>query len=235
MSAIDGRVFTSAGDVEAAVEEFGFLPFFRGELAGFSIEEHTPADLWFSPVVDGPWEWKGPIVRGGRAAYAKYFRGKAVYVSRRWLPHLVNFRRASRTLSYDEERVLSAIVANESLLSTEIREECGFGAHGLRAAERALLAAEGGVEAPHASLDAVLNRLQMSGHIVVSDFEYNIDKKGRPYGWGVARYSTPETLYADWFEMPQEKPEESRLMVKCHLMKLCPEANAKTVEKVVGR
>lgn len=235
MSVIDGKVFSSAAAVEEAVDEFGFLPFFRGELPGFSIEEHTPADLWFSPVVDGPWEWKGPIVRGGRAAYAKYFRGKAVYVSQRWLPHLVNFRRTSHALSYDEERVLSAIVANESMLSTEIREECGFGAHGLRAAERALLATDGGAGAPRSSLDAVLNRLQMSGRIVVSDFEYNIDKKGRPYGWGVARYSTPEILYADWFEMPQEKPEESRLMVKRRLMELCPEAGAKVVEKVVGR
>ena len=30
---------------------------------------------------------------------------------------------------------------------------------------------------------------------MIADFEYNIDRHGNPYGWGVARYTTPEALY----------------------------------------
>ena len=35
----------------------------------------------------------------------------------------------------------------------------------------------------------------MGMRVVIADFEYNIDRHGRPYGWGVARYTVPERLY----------------------------------------
>ena len=49
----------SSDDLIAAVEQYGFLPFFRNEIHGFSIEELCPPELWFADDVDGPWEWKG--------------------------------------------------------------------------------------------------------------------------------------------------------------------------------
>lgn len=233
MNALDGVVFRSAEDVVEVVGRVGFLPLFAGTLPGLSVEEHTPHDMWFVKDVDGPWEWKGPIVRSGVVAYAKYFRGKAVFVAREWLPRLVNFRRPSRPMSYDEERVLASIVANESMLSKEIREECGFGAHGQTAAERMMLARIEGGAAPAASLEAVLTKLQMGGRIVVSDFEYSVDRRGRSYGWGMARYSTPEILYADWFEMPDETPEWSRAMVERQLRSVCPDATWKYLDRLL--
>lgn len=220
---MEGEVFTSADDIEKKVKEIGFLPLFACSVKGLSVEEHTPAELWFNDNVDGPWEWKGPIARGGETAYAKYFRNKAVFVSLEWLPRLINMRRGlSKPMGYDEERVLRAIESNENMLSTEIREECGFGRHGATMAERALMAnTEGGTKA---SLDTILTRLQMKGRIVVCDFEYNIDKHGHPYGWGKARYTTPEILYADRFVMPHESAEESREAVvdKICSTGLCP-------------
>lgn len=27
------------------------------------MEEHTPPELWFVDGVEGPWEWKGPVIR----------------------------------------------------------------------------------------------------------------------------------------------------------------------------
>lgn len=203
-----GETFTSAADIERKVAEIGFLPLFACGVRGFSVEEHTPAELWFNDNVDGPWEWKGPIARGGETAYAKWFKNKAVFVSLEWLPRLINVRRGmSKPLGYDEERVVRAIISNENMLSTEIRKECGFGRHGATLAERALLANTGA--GTRASLDTILTRLQMKGQIVVCDFEYNIDKHGRPYGWGKARYTTPEILYADNFSLPCESPQES--------------------------
>lgn len=226
--------FRCAEDVMAKIDEIGFLPLFAGEIKGLSIEEHTPRELWFADNVDGPWEWKGPIVRTGLYAYAKYFRNKAVFVSRKWLPRLINIRRDGKPLGYDEERVLKAVEANESMLSTEIREECGFGPHGATAAERALLANIDGLNASRTSLDTVLTRLQMKGRLVVSDFEYDMGKNGKPYGWGKARYTTPEILYADWFKMPYESPNDSRIAVVAHMLKLKTGTDLKILKRIVG-
>ena len=45
----------SAEDMISLAEEWGFLPLFAGRIGGFSVEEHTPAELWFTEQ-DGPWE-----------------------------------------------------------------------------------------------------------------------------------------------------------------------------------
>ena len=44
--------------LEMVVQQIGFLPFFRCEVPGYSLEEHTPAALWFQKGVEGPWEWR---------------------------------------------------------------------------------------------------------------------------------------------------------------------------------
>ena len=38
----------SADDMIAAVEEYGFLPFFQNEIPGFSVEELCVPELWFA-------------------------------------------------------------------------------------------------------------------------------------------------------------------------------------------
>ena len=40
--------------------------------------------------------------------------------------------------------------------------------------------------------DTVITRLQMQTYITIGDFVYSQDKFGRPYGWGIAEYTTPE-------------------------------------------
>jgi len=34
-------------DLEAAVTELGFVPFFENSIPGFSIEEHADPGIWF--------------------------------------------------------------------------------------------------------------------------------------------------------------------------------------------
>ena len=62
-------------DLENAVTELGFLPFFENSLPGFSIEEHVHPDIWFTGG-DGPWEWKGPVINELGCAYGKFFEKK---------------------------------------------------------------------------------------------------------------------------------------------------------------
>ena len=93
MSKRYARQLHSADDLIAAVEKYGFLPFFRNEIPGFSIEELCPPELWFTDDADGPWEWQGPAARSGKCLYGKLFNKKAGFVSREWIPDFANFRR----------------------------------------------------------------------------------------------------------------------------------------------
>ena len=110
MSERDVGQLHSADDLIAAVEQYGFLPFFRNEIHGFSIEELCPPELWFADDVDGPWEWKGPAARSGKCLYGKLFNKKAGFVSREWIPDFANFRRDG----YDLDGLVQNLLGYES-------------------------------------------------------------------------------------------------------------------------
>ncbi|MFQ9600088.1 MAG: hypothetical protein ACLRZ3_10745 [Flavonifractor plautii] len=76
------------------IDEVGFLPLFKNEVDSFSAEENT-SDLywWTGDEEQDPWEWRRLIARSGRAAYGKFFGGKAGFISRAWFPHFANWRR----------------------------------------------------------------------------------------------------------------------------------------------
>ena len=40
--------------------------------------------------------------------------------------------------------------------------------------------------------DVSITRLQHLGYVLISDFVYDLDRHGKPYGWGVAEYATAE-------------------------------------------
>jgi hypothetical protein len=115
-------------DIGKLTLRYGFLPFFRCGIPGFSIEEMTPDELWFSDTAEGPWEWKGPVIALGTVAYGKFFRGKAGFVSLECLPDLINWRRRpdAPALSTFELEALAAIEQRESLLISELRKMLGW-------------------------------------------------------------------------------------------------------------
>ena len=65
-------VIHSKEELACAVEEWGILPFFVNSVSGFSVEEHIDRRLWFTSA-EGPWEWKGPLIREYGFAYGKFF------------------------------------------------------------------------------------------------------------------------------------------------------------------
>lgn len=83
----------NAMELEALVQQMGFLPFFSCAIPNFSIKEFTPSRYWFVEDVDGPWEWRMELARRGVVAYGKLFAKKAGLVSREWYPDLANYRR----------------------------------------------------------------------------------------------------------------------------------------------
>lgn len=74
--------------------EVGFLPLFANEIEGFSAEEHTSPDYWWTGDTEqDPWEWREIIARSKEVAYGKFFGSKAGFISKEWLPYFANYRR----------------------------------------------------------------------------------------------------------------------------------------------
>ena len=203
------------------VRRLGFLPFFKNPVPGFSIAEHTPPALWFSDTQEGPWEWKGPVARSG-CVYGKFFSGRAGFISRDWFPVFANYRRRGYDFdalfddglaSHGDRQLYELLAQRGSMLSKELK--------GLAGAK---------------GFDGRITRLQMECYVVIADFEYQRDRQGRPYGWGVARYAAPEALFGAEFmaEAYREEPEASRARVYAHLRALWPEAEERQIKKLLG-
>lgn len=199
-------------DILLLAEEAGFLPFFACG-TGVSVEELCAPALWFTEE-EGPWEWKGPIARTGRCAYGKFFGGKAGFVSRAWLPDFCNFRRDGYDFDarcdeglapHQDAYVYQTVADAGELLSKRLKQLCGF------------------KKDQNTGFDTIVTRLQMQTYLCIADFIYERDRHGKPYGWGVALYSTPEAqfgceLVSSAYRRP---PEESRTRIEAHLRTVC--------------
>ncbi len=212
----------SPEELTRLVSEVGFLPFFRNVIPGFSIEECCPPELWFSDTLDGPWEWKGPVARTRTCVYGKLFANKAGFVSREWFPDLANTRRDGYDFdarfddglaSLKDRDVFDTVAERGEILSKELRQLCGV----------------------TKGFDTVITRLQMQCYVSVADFVYMRDKHGRQYGWGVAKYSTPEALLGEDHvrsAYPRD-PKESFARILSHLHTVLPDAGERELLKVI--
>lgn len=216
----------SAEGLAALVEEIGILPFFRTEIEGFSIEELTPPELWFTGE-EGPWEWKGPVIRMAHCAYGKFLRGRAAYISSSLFPDFANYRRDG--YDYDsrmdegiararEIPLMQALWKRNSLLTREWKACVCFSKEDRRAFEPSL------------------THLQMQCYVLTEDFEYAIDGKGNPYGWGLARYTTPERFFGEDFRAKaySVQPSVSYERLFGRLRSLFPNASEAKIEKLLG-
>lgn len=210
-------------DLMDAVNQCGFLPFFANSIPGFSIEEHIEPKIWFTNE-DGPWEWKGPVIRNLGCVYGKFFEKKAAFISKEWFPDFANFRRDGydfdarfddELASYQDKRVFDLVDANAPILSKKLKELGNYRKGGNK------------------GFDTIITRLQSQCYILVSDFVYLTDKKGQQYGWGVAEYSTPEAFLGDGFTkcVYDKSPEESYEKVFMHLKKLLPGVEEAAIKK----
>jgi hypothetical protein len=85
-----------------------------------------------------------------------------------------------------------------------------------------------------AAFDGLVTRLQMGTHVVIADFEYNYTRDGARYGWGKARYTTPELMYGDVFALPDCTPEESLACMVQHLEEQFPGVGERTWRELLG-
>ena len=211
-------------DLEDAIGEYGIVPYFRCSIPGFSLEEHCPPRVLFSDGEEDTWAWKGPVIRETGCAYGKFFEKKAAYVSRELFPDLANYRRDGYDFDaryddglarFQDKQLFDLLEERAPVLSKELRLAGGY-AYGGRGQS-----AEG-----RKGFDASIARLQEQCYVIISDFVYTLDKQGRPRGWGVAEYTTPERFWGERFRQRvyAREPEESRARLLEHLARLFPQA-----------
>ena len=220
-------IIKTQADLEAAVGEWGILPLFKNVIPGFSVEEHADPRIWFSGE-EGVWEWKGPVIRNTGCAYGKLIGNKAVFISRKWFPDFANWRRdgydfdarfEDELASYKDKALYDLVALKEPVLSGELKAAGNY--------------RKGG----NTGFDTIMNRLQARCYVVVSDFVYLRDKHGRPYGWGVAEYSTPERVMGASFRknIYKREPEESRKRIFDHVCKLNPACDPELIRRSLDR
>ena len=218
-------------ELEMLIEEIGFLPLFGNEIPGFSVEERTVPEAWWSDDESrDPWMWRTVIARNGRIAYGKFFNRKAGFISKKWFPSFANACRDGYDFDarWDDEkaslrsRKIMDLFAEENrdreLFSFEIKAEAGFGKNGEK------------------NFDGTLTDLEMQTYLLVRDFRQKKNKAGKGYGWHVAVYCTPEHLwgYEHVTSKYSEDPELSAKAIFDRVKEVFPGAEPEAVRKVLG-
>ncbi|MBR6108832.1 MAG: hypothetical protein IKQ36_03765 [Clostridia bacterium] len=205
--------------LEALVNEIGFLPFFTSVIPGFSLRDHVDPAVWFTDDAEGPWEWKADV-----GVYGKLFRGKAVFMSPEWYAILACYRRDGYDyegmyedgfLPHDALAVMAEL-EKESVISTDLRARVGL-------------------NYKDSGFDKLINLLQMKCFVIPTSFEYTFDTKGNRYGWGLARYTLSDRKYGALIEAAEArmKPAEAKEALIKQVMRICPGATAKLAERLI--
>ena len=164
----------------ALVETLGIVPFFENPVPGWSVEEHTPSDFWFTDEQLGPWDWKIVLIRSGDIAYGKFLGArKAAFATWAWYRELANYRRSLPKSRPDEagEKVLEAVRERGSVTIREVRQLLGV---------------------KKSAADSVIARLQWQTWLVTGDISRVYRGADLHYsGWQTASFCTPESLFCD--------------------------------------
>lgn len=243
----DPECLHTVDELARYIEEVGFLPLFRNEIPGFSVEERTTEKYWWSedPQRD-PWVWREIIARRGDIAYGKFFHNKAGFISKKWFPYFANYRRAGydfdarwddELASFRQKKIMDLFMDDRideesdaefaaekmdsmydtELFSFDIKKLAGFGKDGEK------------------GFESTMTQLQMQTYLCACDFRKRVNKKGAEYGWNVAMYSRPEKLwgYDHVTSAYGESPEESWERIVKHMDDIYPIATEKQIKKVL--
>ena len=214
-------------ELKERILERGFLPLFQNELPGFSVEEMTAPEGWFSddPARD-PWYWRTVIARGHEIVYGKLFGNRAGFLSREWLPYFANYRRDGYDFDalWDDgkaplrqKKIMDLFTEETELYSFEVKQQAGFFAGGEK------------------NFEGTVTALQMQLYLCVCDFRKRKNKRGMEYGWDVSVYSTPEHLfgYEALSAAYKEAPEISLKRILDKLSEYYPDASEEVLLRAV--
>ena len=211
------------------IDQISFLPLFRNEVRGFSAEELTWGQPWWSgdPEED-PWYWRESIARSGAVAYGKFFAGKAGFLSLEWLPVFANWRREGYDFdarwedglaSHRAKKLMDCFQLEPEWTGARLREAAGFGRGGEK------------------NFEGTVTQLQMQTYLIIRDFRQKVGRNGRPYGLPVSVYAAPEDVwgYERVTASYPEEPEVSAGRILERIRSFCPDASPVQMERTLGR
>ena len=217
----------SAEGMLSLIKEYQLIPFFVNPIPGYSVEEHTPSDMWFTEDNLGPWDWKIECVRSGDIAYGKFlFGGKAAFATVDVYREIMNWRRSLPKYkpTPDQQKVLDYLEEQGSITVPEVRKLMGV---------------------TKSAADALLARIQMQSRIITGDITRVYRGMDLRYnGWQRSSFCTPEALFEEMdFPFPGFQPrtlrssltpDESLEFLKETVRKVCGDVPDKVLMKMLG-
>lgn len=209
------------------IKEVHLIPFFANPIPGYSVEEHTPPELWFTEDNLGPWDWKISCVQSGDIAYGKFlWGGKAAFATVDVYREMINWRRSLPKYkpTIDQQKVLDYIREHGSISVTEVRELMGMN---------------------KAAADSLLAKIQMQTRVITGDISRVYRGADLKYsGWQRSSFCTPEALFEEIdFPFPgftprtlnsSLTPAESLEFLKDTVRKTCGDVPDKMLMKLLG-
>ena len=209
------------------IQEFQLVPFFVNIIPGYSIEEHTPQELWFTDENLGPWDWKIDCIQSGDVAYGKFlYGGKAAFATVDVYREIINWRRSLPKYkpSPDQQKVLDYIEEHGSVSVSDVRQLMGL---------------------KKSAADALLSKIQMQARIITGDISRVYRGADLKYsGWQRSSFCTPEALFEEMdFPFPGYKPRtlkssltpaQSLDFLKDTVRNVCGDVPDKVLMKILG-
>jgi hypothetical protein len=153
-----------------------------------------------------------------------FFDKKAGFISKKWLPYFANYRREGYDFDalWDDEKasrrqkkIMDLFEEEDEIYSNEIKARAGFGKGGEK------------------GFEGTLTSLQMKTYLCVKDFRQRRNKKGEFYGWPIAIYTKPESIwgYEHVTSRYSESPEASGEAIRQHIRDVYPIADRREYGK----
>ena len=238
--------FTNVNSPESmidAIKEIGIIPFSKNIVTGWSIQEITDPDFWFTTSDQlGPWDWKVEAVRDG-IVYGKFIGRKSAFATVEFYRHLMNWRRSlpkyqvplggkfkattldDKLMQHLSPTLLQLLRERESLESSEIRAlledsiptevRKKVGGH----LQKYLIP-----NIKKQAVDSLLQFLDMGTWTIVGDITRVYRGPNCEYkGWQKNSVTTPDLLFQE-FSQPSENPfwakhmeprTENEILVDC--------------------
>ena len=236
----------------SAIRECGFIPFFKCGIAGWSIEEMTDPEYWFTSSDQlGPWDWKISVIRERDIAYGKFLGGAAGFATTEFYRHMMNYRRSLPQYRIVLGEDFHATKQNEILMKVLapvafnlIKERGAVESREIRESMTSAVSLQlldSVTESCRANLaptvkksisDAVITFLEMGTWTVVADFIRLYRGKNQEYnGWQRSIITMPDVLFEQAVTVDCS-PEESRQFMINHLLMSFPD-QIKRIEKII--
>ena len=215
------------------IHRIGLLPLFSNSIEGFSLEERVPSFVWWTgdPATD-PWEWRQILACHPDIAYGKFMNRAAGFISKSFFPTFANYRRDGYDYdalfddgraSFRSKKIMDVFCLDDEakgkeLMTPEIKSLAGFGRGGEK------------------NFEGTLADLQMQTYLILSGFCRKKNRKGKAYGWHIAKAETPETKWGRDFvtRAYSEEPYVSRDKITDRVRRFFPEAGEKELGKILG-